>query len=160
MKTLFMAIIVALLAIGGVSAQAQKPAAEEAVRRAETAPAENQYAADSLETAFLLRFDSLRMERRRVDNRRAERLRLPVWSSSGVPWYDGFQTELPFGANAVRSMTTSVLLHQPLPAHIVVFDEQTLMRLGHGSIGISNGQAQNFPGGHLDARTLSFPGRR
>lgn len=96
------------------------------------------------------------------DSMRYDKLALPDSLAHMSPWHpaqkvSGFKPSKP----SVTMTSVIVVETGKLPSRVSVIDNNTL-RLG-SRFNLSNGQAWNsgpFPDAYLDARTLSFPGRR
>lgn len=96
------------------------------------------------------------------DSMRYDKLVLPDSLAHMSPWHPD-QKVKGFKPSKPSVSMTSVVVVEPekLPSRVSVIDNNSL-RLG-SHFNVSNGQAWNsspFPDAYLDARTLSFPGRR
>lgn len=102
----------------------------------------------------LPRRDSLRLQ--------PQGFKLPDSLAHMTPWNPDYSTMEPIKTKPAVSMTSVVVIQREnLPGRVAVINNNTLRMGAH--FNLSNGQAWNhspFPDAYLDARTLSFPGRR
>lgn len=106
--------------------------------------------------------ESRRLNFNRDSLRIKESFSLPDSLAHLSPWSPDTNISLPGSVKPSVTMTSVVTVNQEnLPSRVTVIDNNTL-RLGR-FFNVGNGQAWNngpFPNAYLDARTLSFPGRR